>query len=180
VGVERNAPSRAATAHSSPERETSVVDDDDELSRRRRREERRARPRRSVGLGVEPLNIVTSDRVTSDRANSATSSRHSRPWPSLAPRKPGGARQELPPAGSLAESGITPPYQAPRGDLPAGPRAGGPIPWVPALCSCAGARLPLRESGRARLELPPAGSRAGGGTDPPPHVVTSGSCPTQK
>jgi len=180
VGVARNAPSRAATADSSPERETSVVDDDDESSRRRRREERRARPRRSASLGVEPRNIVTSDRVTSDRTTSATASRHSRPWPSLAPREPGGALLELPPAGSRADSGIAPPSQAPRGDFPPGPRAGGPIPWVPALCSSAGAPLALREPGGARLELPPAGSRAGGGTDPPPHVVTSGSCPTPK
>jgi len=73
-------------ADSSFERGTSVVDDDDELSRRRRREERWARPRRFAGLGVEPLNIATSDRVTSDRTNSATASRHSRPWPSLTPR----------------------------------------------------------------------------------------------
>jgi len=179
-GVARNAPSRAATADSSPERETSVVDDDDELSRRRRRAERRARPRRSAGLGVEPLNIVTSDRVTSDRTTSATASRHSRPGPSLAPREPGGARLELPPAGSRADPGIAPPSQAPREDLPPGPRAGGPIPWVPAPCSSAGAPLALREPGGARLELPPTGSRAGGGTDPPPHVVTSGSCPTPK
>jgi len=64
-----------------------------------------------------------------------------------------------------------------RGDLPPGPRAGGPIPWVLALCSRAGAPLALREHGGARLELPPAGSRAGGGTDPPPHVVTSGGLP---
>jgi len=176
VGVARTAPSRAATADSSPERETSVDDDDDESSRRCRREERLALPRRSAGLGVEPRNIVTSDRVTSDRTTSATASLHSRPWPSLAPREPGGARLELPPAGSRAESGIAPPSQAPRGDLPPAPRAGGPMPWVPALCSRAGAPLALREPGGARLELPPAGSRAGGGTDPPPHVVTSGGC----
>jgi len=104
VGVARNAPSRAATAESSPDRETSVVDDDDELSRRRRQEERRARPRRSAGPGVEPLNIVSSDRVSSDRTTSATASRHSRPWPSRAPHEPEGARLELPPAGSRADS----------------------------------------------------------------------------
>jgi len=180
MGVARNAPSRAAIADSSSERETSVVDDDDELSRRRRRAQRRARPRRSAGLGVAPLNIVTGDWVTSDRTTSATASRPSRPWPSLAPREPAGARLELPPAGSRADPGIAPPSQAPRGDLPPGSRAGGPIPWVPALCSSAGAPLALREPWGARLELPPAGSRAGGGTDPPPHVVTSGSCPTPK
>jgi len=180
VGVARNVPSRSATADLSPERETSVVDDDDELSRRRRREERRARPRRSAGLSVEPLNIVTSDRVTLDRTTSATASRNSRPWPSLAPREPGGARLELPPAGSRADTVISPPSQAPRGDLPPGPRAGGPIPWAPALCSSAGEPLALRKPGGARLELPPAGSRAGGGTDPPPHVVTLGSCPSPK
>jgi len=180
VGVARNAPSRAATADSSPERETSVVDDDDELSRRRRRAERRARPRRSAGLSVEPLNIVTSNRVTSNRTTSATASRHSRPWPSLAPRQPGGARLQLPPAGSRADPGIVPPSTAPRGDLSPGPRAGGPIPWVPALCSSDGAPLALCEPGAARLELPPADSRAGGGKDRPPHVVTSSSCPTPK
>jgi len=64
----------------------SEVDDDDELSRRRRWAQRRARPRRSAGLGVEPLNIVTSDRISSDRTTSATASRISRPWPFLAPR----------------------------------------------------------------------------------------------
>ena len=180
VGVARNAPSRAATADSSPERETSVVEEDDELSRRRRREERRARPRRSAGLGAEPLNIVSSYWVTSDRTTSATASRHSRPWPSLAPREPGGARVKLPPACSRADSGIAPPSQAPRGDLPPGPRAGGPIPWVSALCSSARAPFALCQPGGARLELPPARSRAGGGTDPPPHVVASGSCPTPK
>jgi len=79
VGVARNAPSRAATADSSPEQETSVVDDNEELSRRYRREERRSRPRRSAGLDVEPLNIVASDRETSDRTTSATAFRHSRP-----------------------------------------------------------------------------------------------------
>jgi len=178
--VARNAHSRATTADPSPERETSVVDDDEKLSRRRRREDRQARPRRSAGLGLEPLNIVTSDRVTSDRTTSATAPLHSRPWPSLAPCEPGEARLELPPAGSRAESGIAPPSQAPTGDLPPGPRAGGPIPWVPALCSCAGAPLALREPGGARLELPPAGSRAGGGTDTRPHVVMSVSCPTPK
>jgi len=180
VRVARNAPSRAATADSSPERETSVVDDDDESSRRRRREERRVRPRRSAILGVGPLNIVTSDRGTSDRTTSATTSRRSRPWPFLAPREPGGARPELPLAGSRADPGIASPSQAQRGDLSPGPRAGEPIPWVPALSPSAGAPLALSEPGRARLELPPAGSRAGGGTDPPPHVVTSGSCPTPK
>jgi len=180
VGVARNAPSREATADSFPERKTSVVDDDDESSRRCRREERRALPRRSADLGVEPLNIVTSDRVTLDRTTSATASRHSRPWPSLAPREPGGARLELPPACSRADSGISPPSRAPRGDLPPGPRAGGRRPWVPALFSRAGAPLALREHGGARIKLPPAGSRAGGGTDPPPHVVTSGGCPPPK
>jgi len=180
VGVARNAPSRAATADSSPQRETSAVDDDDELSRRRRREERRARSRLSAGLGVELLDIVTSDSVTSDQTTSATASRHSRPWPSLAPREPGGARQELPSAGSRADSGIAPSSQAPIGDLPPGPRAGGPVPWVSALNASAGAPLALRAPGRARLELSPAGSRACRGTDPPPHMVTSGSCPTPK
>jgi len=181
VGVARKAPSRAATVDSSPERETSVVDDDDDESpRRRRREERRALPRRSAGLGVEPLNIVTSERVTSDRTTSATASRHSRPWPSLAPREPGEARLELPPAGSRAESGTAPSSRARRGDLPPGPRAGGPIQWCPAPCSRSGAPLALREPRGARLELPPADSRAAGGTDPPPHVVTSGSCPPPK
>jgi len=157
-----------------------VVDDDDELSRRRRRAEGRARPCRSAGLGVKPLNIRTSDRVTSNRTTSATASRHWRPWPSLALHDPGGARLELPPAGSRSETGIAPPLQAPRGDLPQGPRAGGPIPWAPALCSSARAPLALREPGGERLELPPAGSRAGGGTDPPPHVVMSGSRPSPK
>jgi len=177
VGVARTAPSKAATADLSPERDTSVVEEDDESSRRCRREKRLAPPRRSAGVGVEPCSIVTSDRVASDRTTSATASLHSRPWPSLAPREPGGARQELPPAGSRAEFGIAPPAEAPRGGLPPGPRAGGPIPWVPALCSRAGAPLALREPGGARLELPPPASRAGGGTDPPPHVVTSGGCP---
>ena len=127
VRVARNAPSMAATADSSPERDTSVVDDDDEASRGRRREERRALPRRSAGLGVEPLNIVTSERVNSDRTTSATASRYSRPWPSLAPRERGEARLELPPASSRAEAGVAPPFHAPRGDLPPGPRAGGPV-----------------------------------------------------
>jgi len=149
AGVARKAPIRAATADSSPERETSVVDDDDELSRRRRRAERRARPRRSAGLGVEPLNILTSDRVTSDRTTSGTASRHSRPGPSLAFREPGGPRLELPPAGFRADPGIAPPTQAPKGDLPPGPRAAGPIPWAPALYSSAGAPLALREPGGA-------------------------------
>jgi len=53
-----------------------VVDNDDELSRRCRREERRAQPRRSAGQGVEPLNIITSNRVTSVRTTSATASGH--------------------------------------------------------------------------------------------------------
>jgi len=128
VGVARTASSRAATADWSPEREMSVVHDDDESSRRCLQEERRALPRRSAGLGLEPRSIVTSDRVTSDRATSATASLPSRPWPSLAPREPGKARLELPPAGSRAESGIAPPSQEPRGDPPQDPRAGGPIP----------------------------------------------------
>jgi len=79
-----------------------VVDDDDESSRRRRREERRALPRRSAGLGVEPRNIVTSDRVTSDRATLATASRHSRLWPSLEPRE------------SISTNGANRPTQRPR------------------------------------------------------------------
>jgi len=84
------------------------------------------------------------------------------------------------PAGSRAYSGIAPPSQAPTGDLSPGPRAGGPILWVPALCSSAAAPLALCEPGGARQELSVAGSRAVGGTDAPPHVVTSGSCPTPK
>jgi len=118
------------------------------------------------------------ERVTSDRTPSATGSRHSRPWPSLAPSEPEGARLELPPAGSRAASGIAPLSNAPRGDLSPGPRTGGLIPWVRAPCSRAGTILALREPGGARLELPPAGSRAGGGTDPPPLVLTAGSGPS--
>jgi len=87
----------------------SVVDDDEALSRRHRREERRARLRHSAGLSIEPLNILTSDRVSSDRTNSATASRHSIPGPSLAPREPGEERQELLPAGCRADSGIASP-----------------------------------------------------------------------
>jgi len=86
VGEARNAPSRAASADLSPDPETLVVDDDDESSCRRQQAGRRARPRRSAGVGVEPLNIVTKYRVTSDRTTSATAFRHSRPWPSLASR----------------------------------------------------------------------------------------------
>jgi len=86
VGEARNAPSRAASADLSPDPETLVVDDDDESSRRRQQAGRRARPRRSAGVGVEPLNIVTKYRVTSDRTTSATASRHSRSWPFLASR----------------------------------------------------------------------------------------------
>jgi len=132
------------------------------------------------GPGRRARHHRTSDRVTSDRTTSATASRHSRPWPSLAPRKPEGARLELPPASSRADPGIAVPSQAPIGDLPPGPSAGGPIPWAQALCSSTGAPLALRQPGGAQLETPTAGSRAGGGTDPPPHVVTSGSCPTPK
>ena len=124
VGVAQSAPSGAAAADASPERETSVVDDGKESSRRSRREERRARPRRSAGLGVERLNIVTSDRVASDRATTATTSRYSRPWPDRAPREPGGARLELRPAGFRVESGIAPPPPKHREGIPH--RAQGP------------------------------------------------------
>ena len=178
--VARNAPRNAAMAHSSPERDPSVVDDDEEVSRRRRREERRALPRCSAGLGVEPLNVVTHERVSSYRTTSATASCNSKSCASLVPDEPGVARLELPPAGSRAESCISPPSHAQRGDLLPGPRSGGPIPWVPAQCSRATALLALHKTGGALIELPPTGSRAGGGTDPPPHVVTSGGCPPRK